>query len=337
VKSLAWPTLTLLLLVIAPASRSQQTASSGPGLLFVANQIEHSALLIDLASRKTIATVGVDINGHEVAVSPDGSFGYVPIYGNSGVGKPGTDGSTLQVVDLQAGRVVTVIDLGKHVRPHAAHFGPDGLLYVTAELANAVYAVDAKSGKVVAEIPTGQPESHMLALSPDGSRAYTANVSTGTISVLDLRKRTLIATIPVAATIQRLSLSPDGRHLYTHDQTKPRIAVIDTATNTISKWFDIPVTVYASALTPDGRWLIAAAPSGRLFVLDSATGNLAQTYDIPPANNEIAVKPDGTRAYITGLQSGTIEVLNLRTWKLEEPIHLTKGVDGIAWFPAVLK
>jgi len=294
-------------------------------------------LLIDLASRKTIATVGVDINGHEAAVSPDGRYGYVPIYGNSGVGKPGTDGSTIQVIDLSSGRVVSVIDLGKRVRPHAAHFGPDGLLYVTAELANAVYAVDVHSHKVVAEIPTGEPESHMLALSPDGSRAYTANVSTGTISVLDLRKRTLLATIPVAAHVQRLSLSPDGQYLYTHDQTNPRIAVIDTATNTVSKWFDIPATVYASALTPDGHWLVAGAPSGKLYVLDSATGKLAQSYDIPPANNEIAVTPDGTRAYITGLQSGTIEVLNLSTWKLEEPIRLTKGVDGVVWLPAVAK
>src|SRR5271166_5109252 len=49
-----------------------------------------TALLIDLTSRKTISTTGVDINGHEVVVSPDGRFGYVPIYGNSGVGKPGT-------------------------------------------------------------------------------------------------------------------------------------------------------------------------------------------------------------------------------------------------------
>ena len=68
----------------------------------------------------------MDINGHEVAVSPDRRYGFVPIYGNSGVGKPGTDGATVQVVDLNLARTVRLIDLGKPVRPHCAKFGPDG-------------------------------------------------------------------------------------------------------------------------------------------------------------------------------------------------------------------
>jgi DNA-binding beta-propeller fold protein YncE len=65
-------------------------------LLFVANQMEHSVLLVDPMSKQVLATVGVDINGHEVAVSPDGRFGYVPIYGNTWVGKPGSNGSKLR-------------------------------------------------------------------------------------------------------------------------------------------------------------------------------------------------------------------------------------------------
>jgi DNA-binding beta-propeller fold protein YncE len=82
-------------------------------LLFVANQMEHTVLLVDPSSKQVLATVGVDINGHEVAVSPDGRFGYVPIYGNTWVGKPGSNGSTIHVVDLRRGRTVAVIDLGK--------------------------------------------------------------------------------------------------------------------------------------------------------------------------------------------------------------------------------
>src|SRR5580704_4834767 len=92
-------------------------------LLLVANQMEHSVLLVDPMSKQVLATVGVDINGHEVAVSPDGRFGYVPIYGNTWVGKPGSNGSTIHVVDLRQGRTVAVIDLGKEVRPHCALFG----------------------------------------------------------------------------------------------------------------------------------------------------------------------------------------------------------------------
>jgi DNA-binding beta-propeller fold protein YncE len=158
-------------------------------LLLVANQMEHSVLLVDPMSKQVLATVGVDINGHEVAVSPDGRFGYVPIYGNTWVGKPGSNGSTIDVVDLRRGRIVAVIDLGKEVRPHCAHFGPDGLLYVSVELAHAIYIVDTKTRSLVGEIPTGASHTHMFVISPDGRRIYTANNEAGSVSVLDLPAR----------------------------------------------------------------------------------------------------------------------------------------------------
>lgn len=239
--------------------------------LLVANQFDHTLLVIDPASGKTLATVGVDINGHEVIGSPDGKYAYVPIYGNSGVGKPGTDGSTVFVVDIASGRTIHVIDLGKPVRPHCAKFGPDGLLYVSAELAKAIDIVDPRTQSLVAELPTGQIDSHMFVVTPDGQRVYTSNVFAGSVSVIDVRKRSLITTIPVAKMIQRISISPDGHSIYTHDQDQPRIAVIDTSTDTIAKWWDLPAIVYSSAPTPDGKWLVANSRSGKLLVVDTSS------------------------------------------------------------------
>lgn len=299
--------------------------------LLVANQGDHTLLVIDTTSRKTLATVGVDINGHEVIASPDGKLAYVPIYGNAGIGSPGTDGSTVEIIDIAAGRAIDIVDLGKRVRPHCAKFGPDGMLYVSAELAKAVDVIDSKTLKVVAEVPTGSNDSHMFVITPDGARAYTSNVFAGSVSALDLHKRRLIATIPVAGKVQRISISPDGRSVYTHDQQRPRIAVIDTSKNTVEQWWDVPSVVYSSAATPDGHWLIANALSGKIFVLDTSSGKVAHSYDIPAASGEAIVAPDGTLAYVSCPQAGTVEVLNLKTWQLEKSIQLTKGVDGLAF------
>lgn len=302
-----------------------------PQRLLVANQFEHTLLIVDPDSRQTVAKIGVDINAHEVIASPDGKLAYVPIYGNSGVGKPGTDGSTVEIIDIASGRAIHIIDLGKPVRPHCAKFGPDGLLYVTAELAKAVDVIDPRSQKVIAELPTGQADSHMLVISPDGSRLYTANVFAGSVSVIDVQARSLTATIPVSASVQRISISPDGRIVYTHDQKKPRIALIDSSKNSVSSSWDLPNIVYSSAPTSDGRWLIANAPAGKLFVIDTSSGKIVHTYDIPAALGEVLVSPDGSRAYVSCPQAGTIEILNLKTWQLEQPIQLTKGVDGLAF------
>jgi YVTN family beta-propeller protein len=253
------------------------------------------------------------------------------------VGRPGTDGSTIDVIDLQARKLTATIDLGKPLRPHRAEFGPDGLLYITAELAHAVDVIDTSTRKVVAEIPTGQPESHMLVISPDGHRAYTANVGAGSVSVLDLSKRTLVVTIPVAKTIQRISISPDGSRVFTHDQDAPRIAVIDTATNKITGWIDLPAPVYASTATPDGRWLLALNRDHGLYVVDLRTGKLAHSLDSPKNSSEILIRPGGDLAYISGTGAGKIAVLDVRTWEMQPPIELSPGVDGLAWLPSPQK
>jgi DNA-binding beta-propeller fold protein YncE len=105
-------------------------------------------------------------------LAPDYRLGYVPIYGNSGVGRPGTDGSAIHVIDLRAGRTVNIINLTKPVRPHCAKFGPDGLLYVSAELSNAIFALDPASGKLVAEILPAPLSPHVRALARRQASLY---------------------------------------------------------------------------------------------------------------------------------------------------------------------
>jgi YVTN family beta-propeller protein len=320
---------------------------SEKGTLVVVNQVEHKVVLVEPELNRKFATIEVGVNGHEVAVSPDGRFAYVPIYGNSGVGKPGTDGATIDVIDIGQRKLSSSIVLGKPVRPHRAEFGPGGLLYVSAELANAIQIIDPAGQKVVGEIPTGQAQSHMFVFSPDGRRAYTSNVGAGNISVLDIPNRRLIATIPVAKVIQRISISPDGNRIFTHDQDSPRLAVIDvkdgksadksgaTPSYKVTTWVDLPGEAYASEPTPDGKWLLVASMKKHLLLaIDLTTLKIAKTFDLPGAPSEILVRPDGGVAFVSCMDSGKIAALDLHTWQLREPIDLTRGVDGLAWLPA---
>ena len=305
------------------------------GYLFIANQYEHTALLVDLRTKTVVSRVEVGVNGHEVVVDSDGHFGYVPIYGNAGVGRPGTDGDRIDIIDLKAGKIAGSIPLDKPVRPHCAKFGPDGFLYVSAELAQALYIIDVKAKRVVGEIPTGAPESHMFVISPDGKRAYTSNVHAGSVSALDLEKRSLIAVIPVAKIVQRISISHDGKRVFTHDQDQPRIAVIDTVTNTISGWIAVPSTIYSSAPLPDGHGMVAYSPAGKFLSIDLDDLKQIGESDSCKALGEISLTPDGNRAYLTCPATGQLLVYNPHNGKPDPEITLTKGVDGIQWFPAI--
>ena len=193
-------TAFLAVLALAAEGGSRMTgaapAPSG-GLLLVANKGDHTLGIIDPATGKQVATVEESgVTGHEVIASPDGRTAYVPIYGNSGVGRPGTDGQTMDVIDIASRRRVATIDFGRAERPHDSLVGPDGRLYVTTEITNTVTVIDPKTNQIVDRIPTGQPESHMLALTRDGKRAYTSNVHVGTVSAIDLSAKKVTAGSP---------------------------------------------------------------------------------------------------------------------------------------------
>jgi DNA-binding beta-propeller fold protein YncE len=285
-------------------------------------------------SGQQVATVPEGgVTGHEVIASPDGATAYVPIYGNSGVGKPGTDGTNMVAIDISSRKVVGNVDFGHGVRPHCPVFGPkDGMLYVTTELDKTISIIDPHSLKIVGTIPTGQAESHMLALSHDGQRGYTANVGPGTVSVLDMKARKTVTVIPISGETQRISVSPDDSMVFTSDQTKPQLAVIDAKTNKVKTWIPLPGTGYGSASTSDGRWLVIAVPPvNKVAVIDLHTMEVAHTVDVPAAPQEVLVRPDNAIAYVSCDKSHKIAAINTSSWKVENLIDAGKGTDGLAW------
>jgi DNA-binding beta-propeller fold protein YncE len=304
------------------------------GRLLVAQKGDRSLAIVDPAAGKVIANVAENgTTGHEVAGSPDGRLAFVPIYGNSGVGKPGTDGNNIVVVDVAAQKLVGNIQFDHGVRPHCAVFGPrDGLLYVTTELDRAITIIDPKTLKIVGSIPTGQPESHMLALSHDGLRGYTANVGPGTVSVLDVKARKTLTIIPVSGNTQRIAISNDDHWVFTADQTAPRMAVIDTATNKVAKWVKIDGLGYGSAVTKDGRWLLVAVPDqNKVDVIDLHAMTLARAVDVGKSPQEVLVGPDGKSAYVSCAGANEVADIDLATWTVKRTIATGNGTDGLGW------
>jgi DNA-binding beta-propeller fold protein YncE len=347
-------------------------ANSGAPLLLVANQGDKNISVVDTISNRQVATISedlADVWGHEIAASPDGRFAYLPIYGNSGVGHPGIDGHELLVIDVASRKIIDKVDFGRGVRPHCVVYDPvRKLLYVTTELVNSITIIDPATLKIVGEIPTTQPQSHMLAISHDGRRGYTANVSPGSVSVLDMAARKTIAVIPISGNTQRIAVSRDDKLVFTSDQTKPQLAVIDTATNKIKIWIQLPAEGYGAGATIDGRWLLVATqastripagnapqqsaetPQSNVAVIDLATLKLVRTIPVPGLPQEILISPDGKSAYVSCMGNvrstkaatdvvveksvGQIAVIDLAQWKVTSLIDVGAGADGLAWVPA---
>jgi YVTN family beta-propeller protein len=318
----------LLVSMMVPVALAQRAE------LLVAQKGDRSLGVVDPATGKVVANIEENgVTAHEVAVSPDGRLAVAPIYGDSGVGMAGTDGRNIIFVDLKTRKIVGNVEFTHGVRPHCPIFNPaDGLLYVTTELDQTVTIIDPKTFKIVGTIPTGQPESHMLVLSHDGRRGYTANVGPGTVSVLDIKARKLIKIIPISGQTQRIAISNDDRWVFTADQKQPRMAVIDTATDTVKTWVALDGLGYGSAATKDGRWLLMAVPSKNdVNVVDLETMKVARTVAVGKRPSEVLMRPDGKAAYVACEGSNQVAEIDLATWEVTKMMATGKGSDGLAW------
>jgi len=328
--------LLILFAVALPLVGAVDVPSRSGGLLIVANKGDQTVGIIDPEAGREIATIKeTGFTAHEVIASPDGRTVYAPIYGDSGVGSPGTDGQTIDVIDIPSRKIVRTIQLDKPTRPHCPKFGPDGRLYVSTELSQSVTVINPETNTVVDSLPTGQTESHMFAITSDGKRIYTSNVHVGTVSAIDVAGRKVIAVIQVSTHAQRIALAVDDRYVFTADQTEPRLAAIETSTNKVTNWIPLPGIAYGTAPTPDGRWLLVTLPElNSIGVVDLNAMKLVRQVAVGKYPQEIVVRPDGKVAFVSCLKDGKVAAVNLETWKTDKLIPAGKGVDGLAWAKA---
>lgn len=325
------------LLALATAALLPAAAQS----LLVVNQESSDVSIIDPAAQREVTRIAENtpgVHAHEVAVSADGRTAWLPVYGDTGVGKPGIDGHEVLVLDVPSRRIVSHIDFGHGVRPHlpvldAAH----GLLYVTTELDKSVAVIDTKTQRIVGSVPTGQEQSHMLAISHDGRLGYTANVEPSTVSVLDLINRKTLAVIPVVQPkagswgVQRIALSADDKLAFTADGTQPRLAAIDTTTRKLRTWIPLPAKGYGSAATADGKWLLVAVPSANeMAVVDMKTLTVVRHVPVAASPQEVLIRPDNKVAYVSCAAAGKVSAVNLADWSVSD-IAAGRFADGLAW------
>ena len=174
------PTALITLLLAATPSHAET--------LLVVRKTDNAVDFIDPGSGLRTGSVELGHAPHEISVSPNGKLAAVSNYGTGD--RPG---STVSILDLEQPGELRRIDLSPHTRPHGVDWFQHDRLAVTTEGSRSLLIVDPLQGTIVAAVQTGQDVSHMVTVSRDGTRAFVANIRSGTTTAIDLREGVSLA------------------------------------------------------------------------------------------------------------------------------------------------
>jgi YVTN family beta-propeller protein len=310
-------------------SGAQGAEAAAKSLLLVLNKTENTLAIIDPASLKVMGRVPTGEGPHEVVASPDGRTAYVANYGTQQ-----TLGNSLSVIDLNARKEIKRVELGPLFRPHGI-VESGGKIYFTTEVNRALARYDPVTARVDWVMGTGQTATHMLAIMPDGKRAYTANIGSDTVTAIELNAPPgpkMITHIPVGKNPEAIDVSPDGRELWVGQNGDGSISIIDTATNRLKETIKVGEVPIRVKFTPDGRRvLVTDAKANQLIVLDAATRKELKRIAIEGVPVGILIQPDGRRAFVAAMMGNKVGVVDLEKLALAGTIEPGEGPDGMAW------
>lgn len=323
-----------------------QSSKLNSGTLIVLNKSEHTASLIDTASKKVVSTVATGTGPHEVAVSSNGKTAVVANYG--GQGKPG---NSLTVIDVPNKKAIKTIELGEYMMPHGIVWLKGNLVCVTAERNKALLIVDVKAGKVIQAIETGQNISHMVALTPNGKYAFIANIGSGSATVIDLKTNKHVTDITTGAGAEGIDVSPDGKEVWVTNRAANTVSVIDTASLKVVVTIESKDFPIRSKFSPDGKYvLVSNARSGDVAVFDAKTRKelkrikmqlsavneadkrlFGNQFGDSPVPVGILIAPDGRHAFIANTNADIVTVIDLKTWQVTDRLTAGKEPDGLGF------
>ena len=316
------------------------------GTLIVLNKSDHTASLIDIGSRSVIATLPTGTAPHEVTVSPDGKRAVVANYGTGP-----QPGNSLTVLDLPAKKKLKDIRLGDYRRPHGIVWAGTNAVAVTVEANKALLLVDIESGNILQAIETDQDVSHMVVLSNDRSRAFVANIGSGSLTVIDLVGNKRVRNIPTGAGAEGIDMTPDGKEVWVTNRGANTVSVIDVMTLEITATLESESFPIRAKVTPDGKYvLVSNAQSGDVAVFD-ANGKkevrrvkmefspvvdadqrlFGNQFGKSPVPVGILIDPSGTFAFIANTQADIVTMVDLREWNIIDRLIAGKEPDGLGF------
>ncbi len=295
--------------------------------LLVGEKAAGRLVIIDPETLEIVARIPVGGNLHELAT--DGRYAYI-----------GSNLSGITVVDVMAQKRVEPIDISPFGDRHAITFAGSHL-YVGHEINRLISRYDptTKQFDEVIGLPGG---SHMLIVTPDEQRIFTASSNGQVIAIIDRvtndrgQKNLVFTTFPGDTRMEGMALSPDGKEFWALHMHAKKISIINVAekklVDTISFEGGLNNRI---KFTKDGKYVLMNELQGNeLRVWDVATRQEVKRIDVGAGGEGIFIDPVRPRAYYTVSAGNKLVVIDTDTMTVIKEIPDLQNPDGMDWFIA---
>jgi YVTN family beta-propeller protein len=340
------------MLLVGISVSSTLIAQNNPsGSILVLSKQDHSLAIVDPSTLQVTAKAPVGNDPHEVIASADGTTAYVSNYGSGAF-------NTLAVIDLVAAKALPSIDLGALRGPHGLTF-VGGKTWFTAEAAKAIGRYDPATQKIDWILGTGQNRTHMIYVSDDEKLILTTNVSSGTVSIIELKPVSMPSgprppgmpqppgehgspaprtdwdetVVRVGNGSEGFDVSPDHKEVWVGNAQDGTISIIDLPNKKVVQ--TLAADVHGAnrlKFTPDGRRVLVSTLGGPdLVILDASTRKLIKRLPIGHGAAGIEMQPDGGRAFVACTPDNYVAVIDLKSLEVAGHIQAGGQPDGMAW------
>ncbi len=291
----------------------------------------------------SIGRVHVGVNPAAIAISSDGMYAYIA---NSGSG---------EVVRLGLGEQASIEKVRVGTQPMALALDEErGLLYVADYHLNSIRIMDTALMSLVDVIdlePKGFENREMapacctspldgtvlegrkpvsLAISPDGSTLYCANIGTYDVSRIDLEAREELDPFDGVIGFRDVVITQDGKYLLLAGVgseliESPDLIALDAKTGEEVAAVFVGQEVSGVACSPDGsRALAVSKAEGVVASIDLGTWEVQKTLSLDAGITDVSIDASGSCAYVGNSDTGVLTCIDL------DSMEIVFEVDGLA-------
>jgi YVTN family beta-propeller protein len=298
----------MVLMALALLAGGAAAQAEAAGRVYTANMESGTVSVIDADAMKVVLTI--DARGHhtdDLFLSADQSKLFAT----------NMHSGTLAVVDTATDQVIATIPTGK--KAHSIALTQDGKhVWVVNGGEEYLTVVDVASLRIVGRVFLGQILGPgYVRFNPEGTRAYMTSPILGTVSVIDVASKKVIATVEVGKSPTFIAVTSDGRRIWGADTGGDEIFALDGSNNSLLGKLTVGKAPNHLALVGDSLY-VTVGGTNEVAMVGDVGGQVSVRGRIKVGGRPRGIRPspDGKRLYVTSEDTNDLHVIDIAAQRI---------------------